>query len=735
MSGVIANGGIGTLLGPVGDMIIEIVYSAVLNVVGPILWGLCDIFLVILDIFEMVFKKLAGIQTVKIDGQKYEGDIVLYLIRSNLVQNIFFSILFLSLCLLIIFTVVAIVNNLYADKPKPVMSIINDSCKGLLMYLLVPIATIVCLMVGNVILQAIDEATSTQTSGSASDMLFIAAAYKGNKLRAGDFEDNKDSLKYLYNIGSLNPIKDELSFFYHIESVDDIEDLEEDNGGAETIAAVANLIDEKFTGEKLMSAGKWEYFTIKEYYNSWDISMLTIWVGGSFLIWAYGKIVWGVAARLFKMTIYFAISPALMAKYPLDQGKALGAWKSDMIKNGTMAYCAIGVINILYSIIPLFLQVDIFQFDNFATAIYGQIIKVFLLIVAYAGASKLIEEVSGWFGTGNALSEGISQAGAVSNAIKTAKGKIGNVRKKAFGLYQGTRGGYAAAKKVGKGKFGRVLGGLTGAYKGSGLADALVDPTAIGKEWNDAYKAGETAYRDAATNTFSSSLNKANKALFETVDELDKLKKKIAAIGYDPATDDGSVEQVKKRKEIIASTDLGEALTKKDAIEIERHRKELSVNQRFSSLVGAVNEAEQEQKILQDQLTAVSATGDAAAMADIQAQLKRAQQRLETAKVAFKSATTSNDEIKAKAKSSNLIDDTGAILGSADFASSSRTATEAVDASEKEIEAKEEAREKKMAKLIIKYNKFGKVKDSTGVNGFTDEEFADFEMWEKSKSN
>lgn len=648
MSGFVANGGVGTMLSVISDTILNAIWSAL----GWIWWMLCDIFFLLLDFFELVFRKLAGIDPVYVDGEKQEGDLVLYLIKSDVIQNIFYSILMLSFFLLIIFTVVAIVKNQYVDKPKPVMNIIGDSFKGLLMYLLVPIATIACLMVGNVILQAIDGATRTETSGSASDMLFLAAAYNANYLRDGDFDDQKDWFIEMYGNGSLQPLKIVLEIQYGIGSIEDIEALDEAHGGAETIAAVASLIDEEFTNGKLtVGDDKWSHSSVSLFYKLYKISILTVWIGGAFLIWAYGKMTWGVASRLFKMAVGFAISPALMATYPLNQGKALDSWKGDMVKNGTMAYCAVGVLNILYSIMPLFLSVDIFQGDNFATAIYGQFIKLFLVVIIYSGASKLIDQVSGWFGTGNALAEGIAQADAAKKAVKGAKDKIGSKRKKMVGTFQGIRGGAKKAGDAGKNKF---FGGLMGAYKGSGLADSFVDPAAIGKEWNDANKAGGSYYQDLKTNTFNIETNKANKALFEEVEEQDKLSKRLKGINYDITKDTGAntpdaLAAAKEREKLLATGEGQWAIEGRD-VELAVKEGELEVNRKFKTYLETfvnqqlqINEAEDDINALTTRINTARASGFLNKAADLEAEKiakererRRAKQLLADAKAEYR---------------------------------------------------------------------------------------------------
>lgn len=620
--GSLVNGA--TLLGyQFGDGI----KAVIMALWGPMLWGLCDLFFVLLDIFELIFKKLAGMDKVSVNGETVEGDIVLYLIKSDVVQNVFYSILALSLFLLIIFTVVAIVKNQYIDKPKPVMNIISDSFKGLLMYLLVPIATIACLMVGNVILQGIDGATRANTSEGASDMLFITAAYNANILRTGSFEENRKELKSMYNSGLLNGITIELANL-GIKSAEDIETLTEESGGSQKIERIATIIDYSFTDGTLIkfSGDKWNYIAVVNYYNPFRISLLTVWIGGGFLIWAIGKMAWGVASRLFKMTLGFAISPIFMALYPLNGGKELGSWKSDMVKNGTMAYCAVGVLNILYSILPLFMELNIFSGIG---TLWGQIVKLFLVIVAYSGASSLVGTVSGWFGTGDALKEGKDQASALKGTVKGIKDKIGSGRKKVIGTFQGIRAGRKLADEAGKNKF---LGGLAGAYKGSGLADSFIgiDPAAIGKEWNDAKKNAEEYYKSLHTNTFNADTNKANKALFEELEYRDKLKKRMEAIGKYVVADDtgentpGAIEAARIRKDILAT---GEGKWAVEARDIEQaiKQKELESVNAYKALIDGLGDykdkIDEVTAELGDLNTALSTTTDADKIAELNLQI------------------------------------------------------------------------------------------------------------------
>jgi len=462
-----------------------------INFLGVFLWSLCDIFFVLIHLFEMLFKKFAGIGEGVTDasGNAIEGDLVLYFTQSNLVQEIFMAILILSLFLLIIFTIFAVVKNQYADKQEPVSKIINSSFKALLMYLLVPVATVVCLMVGNVVLVAIDGATRVNTTGGSSDMLFMAASYNANKLRDESETKNEECLIEMIKSGYLIGIRNELETRYQLDFSSSLTKYGVTMLNQDDFEDIAVLIDDAFTAGKLGAGDKWLYSNVSHYYNIMKISLITVWAGGAFLIWIIGKITWGLVSRLFKMTLYFAISPAVMATFPIDNGKALGSWRGEMVKNGTMAFVSVGVTNVLYSFLPFFNGINLFGSGGIGAAgswIANQVLKLFMYIIAFSSAQDLISSISGWFGTGDAVKEGKATKKMIDDPLK-------KYSTKAVGVAGAFRGGWKDAKDHG----GNPLwGALRGGWSQTGFSDNL-------KPYADALKKGKDAGKEASKNALT----------------------------------------------------------------------------------------------------------------------------------------------------------------------------------------------------------------------------------------
>jgi len=179
------------------------------------------------------------------------------------------------------------------------------------------------------------------------------------------------------------------------------------------------------------------------------------------------------------MTFYFAISPAVMATFPIDNGKALAAWRGEMVKNGTMAFVSVGVTNVLYSFLPFFNGINLFS-NGFLSWIANQVLKLFMYIIAFSSAQDLISTISGWFGTGDAVKEGKATKKLVNDTLK-------KYSTKAMGVAGAFRGGWKDAEDHG-GK--RFLGALRGGFSQTGFSDAI-------KPYSDALKQGQDAGKEA----------------------------------------------------------------------------------------------------------------------------------------------------------------------------------------------------------------------------------------------
>ena len=72
----------------------------------------------------------------------------------------------------------------------------------------------------------------------------------------------------------------------------------------------------------------------------------------------------GLIKRLLMISILFVISPPICALYPIDDGQALGRWRTNFVKEVLSAYAVIVVMNIFLSLLPLLTKIDVFTINN-----------------------------------------------------------------------------------------------------------------------------------------------------------------------------------------------------------------------------------------------------------------------------------------------------------------------------------------------------------------------------------
>ena len=114
---------------------------------------------------ETVFKKLAGIETIYLNGRAYSGgsgngqDLVYAFITNSAVQNVFFSIVALSFVLLFIFTIVALIKAEFALdlKGSAKSPIIGRALRSLVNFILVPAVSLISVVGVNFLTKTVYE--------------------------------------------------------------------------------------------------------------------------------------------------------------------------------------------------------------------------------------------------------------------------------------------------------------------------------------------------------------------------------------------------------------------------------------------------------------------------------------------------------------------------------------------------------------------------------------------------
>ena len=143
-------------------------FQALIAVFPKIVYLLTMSILGVIDLVQLLFRKLAGLDCYYVDGNAQTGDLIYDFIRGILfgeypiLSNVFLGILILGFILLFLSTIVAIIRNEYttekADNTKG--KIIGKAFKSVIYFAIVPVVVLFGVYLANIVLVAVDSATT-----------------------------------------------------------------------------------------------------------------------------------------------------------------------------------------------------------------------------------------------------------------------------------------------------------------------------------------------------------------------------------------------------------------------------------------------------------------------------------------------------------------------------------------------------------------------------------------------
>ncbi len=443
--------------------------NAILGVIGMIIYPLFSIFFVFVDLLQSLFYVFAGIGDVRFgntpisgnnDGGENSTGLLYYLLNTDVVKNILISMTILALFLLVIFTTLAFLKSIYAEKPKSWKDILSSAVKGLVNFVVLPVCCLLGVWVGNIILQAVNGATSTGGSTMLSRKLFICCAYNANVYRGESPKNDGGKL-----INDLLDKNDWLKKEVGISSVDNDKESE----------YYAEVLDQLFAvstkdGKRL---GITLYTDVNQYYTLYEINYLILIVGGLFMSYVMVNVTYGMIKRIFILLMLFVVSPALCAMYPLDDGAVVKTWTGDVKKNILSAYGAVAGMNLMFSFLPLIQNINlVFPWQGVGDFFLNSIIQLLLLICALFCMNDFISMITGYVGGNNAFGDGKSLRGQTQGALKKyGKATVEKGVKVGGAFVRGAKSGWETAHANGQNGVGSFFAGVgLGAAKGLGGA-------------------------------------------------------------------------------------------------------------------------------------------------------------------------------------------------------------------------------------------------------------------------
>ena len=470
----------------------------VMGLIGTLLYPLFSIVFVAIDGIQAIFFAFAGIGEISFNasgstltgstqigtgntGKETDTGILYYLMNHSIIRNLIISIAVLGLFLIIVFTVMAFIKNAYAAKQKGWKEIIGNALKGLANFIFLPICCLLGVWLGNILLQAINGATSAGGATSMSRKLFIAAAYNANIYRNanGNVDEAKENIEAflkVYDMEDKFTVKDNESAAYYADLIDQIYSYGGRTGSWFT--AGVPLYSHTSVGPGITPGAG--------YYNLAQINYIVIIVGGIFMLYALGSLTFAMVRRIFILLTLFVISPGVCAMYPLDEGKAVGSWAGEVKKSILSAYGAVAGMNIFYSILPLIDNIHLGGNDfgaAMSSVFISDLLQLFIMVSGLLVVKEIIGLISGFVGGEDAYSKGSSLMKSTAGAMKKYGG---GAVKKTSAFVGRIKGGMAAGQTFKQSFFGEVK--RAGKVATAAVTGGIVDIDGTKKAYKDARK-------------------------------------------------------------------------------------------------------------------------------------------------------------------------------------------------------------------------------------------------------
>lgn len=297
----------------------------------------------ILDFIREIFCKLAGIETVTVNGN--QEDLLSHFLLSDGVRNAFLGVFLVGVILLFVFVIIAIIKSEAADPQhkKTKGQILVKALQSFVIFLLIPFLLLAGIMLTNAIMGAINGSMSgAMIDGNSNTyiggQILVTSghgAYKGDP-------GMREAIERMFITGQLD----------------------------------YNNLD-----------------VVKKYYDLGDMNFFVGIAGGLVILIMFVMSAVMFVQRIFDIILLYVVSPASVSTIPLDEGGRFRIWREMLVSKVLSAYGIILSMNLFFLIIPQVAQISFFG-DGFKD---GVVQLLFVLGGAFAitKANMVIAQLTG----------------------------------------------------------------------------------------------------------------------------------------------------------------------------------------------------------------------------------------------------------------------------------------------------------------------------------------------------
>ena len=339
-----------------------------ITVLLKLVYEILKVFFMLLDFIQLVFRKMAGLDTVYMNGQAETGDLALMLFRNQNVVNALIALGVVAVVLLFMVTFVTIIRNHYRAKEAKdtaVGPVIGKAFKALFAFIFVPLVCYFGVYVSNGLLKTVDEATRMSGALTVSGEVFSASAMNANRARLD--ADFASKLAQDENLNYGGYFVDDQNLQYSTsksaaEKIDKAFASKMSSPGANIVASeddYAHMFHQSSPG----AISNFDYMNtdlVHVYYDLQKFNWLFAFVSCFFIMATLLVAALGVIQRLYEITILFAISPPFIALMPMDDGKAFSNWTKKFVGSTLIMYGTVVALNFFFIIAPILQSIDLF---------------------------------------------------------------------------------------------------------------------------------------------------------------------------------------------------------------------------------------------------------------------------------------------------------------------------------------------------------------------------------------
>lgn len=414
---------------------------------GMLLYTIGAALMSLIDMLQIFFNKLAGIEPHYVNGVETDSDILLTFLSDESVLNVLLGMLILSVFLVIIMTIVQIVRSEYTSQgaKNTKGNIIGLTVKSFIMFLTVPATVALGIYASNFILQSVYAAFGGGTSSYIAGAVFNASAGDAGKILkvssvTEEYGDNiySDAISTLYGLGMFNSENNGFTDNY-------------DNGGRFTssttsntektyeIAELVNLAfankETNYNTEGLASNALFDNYSYNNvalvaiYYDVLQVDYITMYASAVFCLYVLLVSSFGLIMRVFKTVMLFIISPPIISIMPIDGGKAYQNWRTQFLGAVLGAYGVIVAMNSFFLVITVMDKSNITFFSSGALSEYfgyNYYMRLLFMLVGLYMVKDMSKLISGLVGSGDGdvFNSGAGMAKKVGSTIAKTAGAI-----------------------------------------------------------------------------------------------------------------------------------------------------------------------------------------------------------------------------------------------------------------------------------------------------------------------